>query len=119
MKDSPLKQKSMDFAVRIVKLNHWLLNEKREYSIADQLLRSGTSIGANLAEAEFASSKKDFLSKCKIALKECSETRFWLALLRRCDILSETQQTSILNECEELLKMLAASCRTLEERISE
>ena len=114
MKDDPLKEKSMAFAVRIVKLSKWLREEKKEFSLADQVLRSGTSIGANLAEARFGSSKKDFLNKCKIALKECSETQFWLELFERCGLLAPHQTSSLSADCKELLRLLVSSCKTLE-----
>jgi len=117
-KDDPLRDKSMDFAVRIVKLSRWLRNVKKEFSIADQILRSGTSIGANLAEAKFAASRKDFLNKCKISLKECSETMFWLELLFRSDIAEESQMTSMLDDCHELRLLLSALCRTIEKGLS-
>ena len=116
MKESPLREKSMAFAVRIVALARALREERKEYSLADQVLRSGTSIGANLAEAAFSPSRKDFLNKCKIALKECSETRFWLDLFVRSNLLSESRLSALRDECEELRKMLSATCKTIEER---
>ncbi len=117
MKDSPLRNKSMDFAVRVVEACRRLREEKREFALADQFLRSGTSIGANLAEAAFAPSPKDFLNKCKVALKECSETLFWLKLFTRCALLPDAEAESLCADCEELRKMLSASCKTIEERI--
>ena len=81
--------------------------------MSKQLLRSGTSIGANLAEAECAISKKDFLAKIYIALKECAETRYWLELLHETDFLSEAQFSSIYADCEELRKMLSATTKTI------
>ena len=112
--DDPLKVKSMDFAVRIVRLSRWLRNEKKEFAIADQILRSGTSIGANLSEARYAASRKDFLNKCKISLKDCAETMFWLELLFRSGIAEESLMTSMLNDCREIRLLLSASCRTIE-----
>ena len=85
------KQKSKYFAIRIVKLYRFLTDEKREFVMAKQLLRSGTSIGANLAEAECAISRKDFLSKVYIALKECAETLYWQELLCETDYLTSEQ----------------------------
>ena len=117
--DDPLREKSMAFAVRIVKLNHWLRDEKHEFALADQVLRSGTSIGANLAEAVYAPTQRDFLNKNKIALKECSETQFWIDLLHRSGILSDDQSSSIRNDCCELRKMLSSTCKTIEERLSK
>ena len=118
-KADPLREKSMAFAVRIVKLNHWLRDEKKEYALADQLLRSGTSIGANLAEAVYAPTQRDFLNKNKIALKECSETLFWIELLHRSVILTDEQADSINKDCYELRKMLSSTCKTIEERLSK
>lgn len=107
------KYKSKLFAVRIVKLYKYLCEEKHEYVLSRQLLKSGTSIGANLAEAECAISKKDFLSKVYISLKECAESKYWLELLYETDYLTEQQFQSILSDCEELRRMLSATTRTL------
>lgn len=107
------KTKSKRFAVRIVKLYQYLCQEKHEYVLSKQLLKSGTSIGANLAEAECAISKKDFLAKVYISLKECSEAKYWLELLFETDYLTESQFRSMLSDCEELRKMLSATTRTL------
>lgn len=115
---SPLREMSMDFAVRIVALARELRNGPKEYALADQVLRSGTSIGANLAEATFAASRKEFLLKCKIALKECSETRFWLDLLARASIFPTSRLAPLRTTCTELLRMLAATCKTTQERLS-
>ena len=106
--------KSRLFASRIVKLYQYLVNEHKEYVISKQLLRSGTSIGANIAEAECAISKKDFLSKIYIAHKECAETVFWLWLLVDNQYLSTSQYESINADCVELRKMLTAITRTTE-----
>ena len=118
-RSDPLREKSMSFAVRIVKLNHWLRDERKEFAIADQILRSGTSIGANLAEAVYAPSSRDFLNKNKIALKECSETLFWIDLLNRSEILSREHSESLRSDCLELRKMLSAACKTIEDRIQD
>lgn len=87
--------------------------ERREFILSKQLLRCGTSIGANLAEAECAVSKKDFLAKVYIALKECAETKYWLELLYETEYLSENQYQSISQDCEELRKMLSATTKTI------
>lgn len=105
--------KSKKFAVRIVRLYQHLCDEKKEFVLSKQLLRSGTSIGANLAEAECAISRKDFLSKVYIALKECAETQYWLELLTETDYLSERQLQSINADCLELRKMLSATTKTI------
>jgi four helix bundle protein len=119
MRSDPLREKSMRFAVRIVKLNHWLREEHKEFALADQILRSGTSIGANLAEAVYAPSSRDFLNKNKIALKECSETIFWLDLLHRSELISDESFSSLYADCTELRKMLSSACKTTEERIQD
>lgn len=107
------KRKSKAFAVRIVRLYRYLCDEKKEYVLSKQLLRSGTSTGANLAEAECAISKKDFLSKVYIALKECMETKYWLELLHETDYLTEQEYQSMKSNCEELRKMLSSTTKTL------
>ena len=112
-KKGTAKSKSKLFAVRVVKLYKFLCENKNEYILSKQLLRSGTSIGANLAEAECAISKKDFLSKIYIALKECSETLYWLELLFETEYLTQEQYKSIYSDCEELRKMLSSTTKTL------
>lgn len=107
------KYKSKRFAVRIVRLYRFLTEEKREFVMSKQLLRCGTSIGANLSEAECAISKKDFLAKVYIALKECAETKYWLELLQETEFLSQPQYQSISADCEELRKMLSATTKTI------
>ena len=108
-----LQSKSRAFAKRIVRLYQYLENEKREYVLSKQLLRSGTSIGANIAESQYASSRKDFQNKLYIALKECAETIYWLDLLADCDFLSDTEHQSIRKDAEELLKLLTAITKTV------
>ena len=110
--------KSKSFAVRIVNLYRHLCDEKKEYVLSKQLLRSGTSIGANLAEAEYAISEKDFLTKVYIALKESAETLFWLELLFQTGYLKETEYNSINEEALELLKMLKATTKTLSTKLN-
>ena len=103
-----VQKKSFQFAVRIVKLCKYLREEQNEYILTKQILRSGTSIGANIAEAQQAQSKSDFAHKMSIALKEASETDYWIRLLHATDYLSGKEKDSILLECEELIKMLTA-----------
>ncbi len=103
-----VEEKCMNFAIRIVNLCHFLNEEKKEYRIADQLFRSGTSIGANMSEAQCAISKSDFIAKVYISLKECNEALFWLRLLRATMYLDERQFLSINNDCEELKKLLVS-----------
>ncbi len=115
--DDPLKEKSMAFAVRAVKLAKWLREEEKEFSLADQILRSGTSIGANLSESRYAASRKDFLAKCKISLKECSETLFWIELLEHSGLIASAQAKSLSADCNDIRRILAASCKTLEQNL--
>lgn len=110
--DSVIKQKSMTFARRIVKLYQYLNKEHREYVMSKQILRSGTSIGANIAEAIYGSSRKDFVAKLQIAQKEAAETLYWLELLQSCDYIPEKLFASLHNDCKELLAMLAATIKT-------
>ena len=110
-----LHRKSLCFAVRIVKLSNYLKEEKKEYTLSSQILKSGTSIGANLAESSAAYSKKDFLSKVYIALKECSETLYWLELLHQTDYITDEMFRSMQQDCEELRRMLSATTKTLQE----
>ena len=107
-----IADKSMDFAVRIVNLYRYLKAEKSEYVLSKQLLRSGTSIGANIHEAVNAQSKADFIAKMYIALKEASETEYWLKLLARTDYLTRQQADSILKDCVELIKILVSIIKT-------
>ncbi|MBQ7800783.1 MAG: four helix bundle protein [Oscillospiraceae bacterium] len=111
--ENTARNKSKRFSVRIVNLYKYLCDEKHEFVMSKQLLRSGTSIGANLAEAECAISRKDFVSKVYIALKECVETQYWLELLAETDYLSDDQYRSIWSDCEELRKMLSATTKTV------
>ena len=111
-KDSILKQKSMTFAKRIVRLFQYLTQEKQEYVMSKQLLRSGTSIGANIAEAIYGSSRRDFVAKLQISKKEAAETMYWLELLYDCDYIPEKVFTSIHNDCKELLLMLTSAIKS-------
>ncbi len=106
------ENKSFDFAVRIVNLYKRLSDNKKEYVLSKQMLRSGTSIGANVSEAVQAQSKKDFLSKMNIALKEANETDYWIRLLKAVDYLTESEYKSIYSDYEELEKLLTAIVKT-------
>ena len=101
-----LMDKAMAFSIRIVKLYSYLKDEKKEYVLSKQMLRSGTSIGANLSEAQCAISKKDFLAKVYISLKESSETLYWITLLHKTNYLTQEEFNSIYKDCEELKKLL-------------
>lgn len=109
--DSIAKQKSMAFAKRIVRLYQYLITEHKEYVMSRQILRSGTSVGANIAEAIYGSSKKDFLAKIQIALKECSETLYWLELLNSCGYIPDDVYTSLFRDCDELRRILSSTVK--------
>lgn len=107
-----IETKSFDFAVRIVRLFKYLSEQKKEFTLSKQLLRCGTSIGANVAEAQQAQSKADFISKINIALKETSETKYWIRLLNATDFLSENETNSLLADCVEIEKILVSIIKT-------
>ena len=110
--NSNVETKSFLFSVRVIKLARYLQDEKREYILSKQLIRSGTSIGANVVESQQAQSRADFISKLSIALKEASETDYWLRLLNATDYLSESEFSSIIADCKELEKILTAIIKT-------
>ena len=112
--ESVLKQKSLSFAERIVGLYRYLVKEHRETVMSKQILRSGTSIGANISEAIYGSSRKDFVAKLQIARKEAAETAYWLELLYNCSFLTENQFSSMKKDCTELIAMLSSSIRSCE-----
>ena len=107
--------KSFHFSVRIVKLNRYLRDTKKEYTLSKQILRSGTSIGANIAEAQHAQSRADFSPKMNIALKESVETNYWLRLLHATDYLSTSQFSSMISDCRELENILASIVKNTKE----
>ena len=113
--DSLTLHKSKEFAVRIVKLYNYLCKEKREFVMSKQLLRCGTAIGANLAEALYGVSRNDFLAKVYISLKECAESKYWLELLHETNYLSDNEFDSINNNCTELIKLLTSTVKTTRE----
>ena len=106
--ENTVKHKSFRFAVRIVNLCKYLQKTKQEYVMSKQLLRCGTSIGANIAEAQHAQSRADFVSKLNIALKEAAEADYWLRLLYETDYLSKIQFISIMSDCDEIESLLVA-----------
>lgn len=110
---SVVVEKSREFAVRIVRLYQYLCKEKQEYVLSRQLLRSGTSIGANIAEAQCSISRKEFLSKVYIAYRESNETLYWLDLLHDTDYLSDIQYQSIYADGQALCKILTSITRTV------
>lgn len=114
--DNVIKEKSFDFALRIVKLYKHLTSSKNEYIMSKQLLRSGTSIGANVSEAVQAQTKPDFLAKMNIALKEASETEYWLKLLLASKYLTNDEFKSVNDDCSELLRLLVSIVKTSKTR---
>ena len=113
-----IKEKSRNFAIRIIRLYKYLCDEKKEFVLSKQLLRSGTSIGANVNEALCGISKKDFLAKMYIAYKETAESLYWLDLLNATDFISEKEFQSINNDCDELKKLLSSITKTTHERLN-
>jgi len=105
-------EKSRKFAIRIYKLYKYLCEEKHEFTLAKQLLRSGTSIGANLTEAQYSVSKKEFIVKVTISLKECAETEYWLDLLKETNLLTQTEYDNIIKDCKDLLYLLISIVKT-------
>ncbi|MDR2168943.1 MAG: four helix bundle protein [Planctomycetaceae bacterium] len=110
--DNVIVLKSKAFALRIIKLYQYLIDKKREYVLAKQILRSGTSIGANIREAIRGQSKPDFYAKLNISLKEAGETEYWLELLHESGYLNKTQFTSIYNDCQEIICILVSITKT-------
>ena len=116
MSENIVLVKSKKFAIRIVNLYQYLCENKKEFILSKQLLRSGTSIGDNLSEATCAMSDKDFLAKNYIAFKECAETQYWLELLFETKYLSKQEYHSISSDCDELKKLLSSITKTAKEK---
>lgn len=112
MKNNVIADKSKAFAIRIIKLYKYLASEKQEYTLSKQVLRSGTSIGANVRESLRAQSKADFISKQNIALKEADETCYWLELLHETDFITDNEFESIYTEANEIIKLLVSIIKT-------
>ena len=110
-----VKDKSFEFAIRIINLYKHLTGSKQEFVISKQLLRSGTSIGANICEAEQAQSTADFLSKISISLKESCESDYWIRLLHRTDYISEQEYQSIIADCKELTNLLTSIIKSIKQ----
>ncbi len=117
MKKNILKEKSFNFAIRIVNLYKFLKKQHNEYILSQQLIRSGTAIGAIIREAEHAESLKDFVHKLSIGLKEANESKYWLDLLFATEFITDKMYGSLNKDCEELLKLLTASVKTSKTRI--
>jgi len=113
MSNSILREKSFAFALRAIKLSKYLQATHKEYILSKQIMRSGTSIGALVREAQYAQSKADFLHKLTIALKEANETEYWLLLLVKSDYIDKKMFDSILPDIKELLKLLISSTKTV------
>lgn len=119
MRENVIVDKSEDFAVRIVRLYKLLQSERKEFIMSKQLIRCGTSIGVNIAEAQEAQSDTDFVAKLYISLKECSETRYWLRLLCRTEYISENEYSSILNDTTELKALLTAIIKSKKQNMKK
>ena len=115
MKENIILEKCIQFSVRMVKLAGFL-QEKKHRVIADQVLRSGMSVGANIAESNYAASEADFVNKLKIAEKEAGETAYWLRVLKASDIIDEKQYDSLFLDIQELQKLIGASLKTLKSK---
>jgi four helix bundle protein len=115
--DNVVREKSYAFALRIVKVYRYLTEDKREYVLSKQLLRAGTSVGANVEEAVGGQSEKDFAAKLTVAYKEARETHFWIRLLRDSDYLSSPQADSLLADTDELLRIIGSIQKTMKSKI--
>ena len=116
--NNPITDKSFDFAVKVVNLAR-SIRDKKEYELARQLLRCGTSIGANVAEAQKSQSDKDFLAKMYIAYKEASETEYWIRLLYATGIISDSQYQDTIKDAQEILKILSSITKTMKQRVGK
>ena len=119
MKEIVIANLSMDFALRIVNLYKYLCNDKQEYVMSKQLLRCGTSIGANIAESEHAQSKADFLSKLYISLKEANETKYWITLLAKADYLSDAESESMMKDLRIIIGTLVNTIKKTKDNLTE
>lgn len=117
MSDSILKDKSYAFALRVVKLSRHLQKEQQEYILSRQVLRSGTSIGTLIMEAEFAESSKDFVHKMSIALKEANETKYWFNLIKDSELIETNLFDSLHSDVKEIIAMLVSTIKTLKSKL--
>lgn len=113
-----IEEKSFAFAVRIVNLYKYLTSEQKEFVMSKQLLRSGTSIGANVSEAQRAQSKADFVSKINISLKEANETDYWLRLIFETEYIDRNQYESLIADLDEVIRILVSICNTTKSKMS-
>ena len=112
-KDNIIQQKTYNFSVRIIKMYQFLVNEKKEYVLSKQILRCGTSVGANVEEAIGGQSKKDFFAKLSISYKEARETHYWIRLLHDTDYIDKTLKDSLIKDIEEILKIIGSIQKTI------
>ena len=119
MKENILRTKTFSFSIRVVNCYKFLIQEKKEFVLSKQLLRSGTSVGAMIRESEHSESKPDFIHKLNIALKEANETDYWLELLFKTEYLAEKEFSSLHNDCVELLKLLVSIIKTTKANIKK
>jgi len=110
-------EKSRKFAIRTYSLYKYLCEEKHEYVLAKQILRSGTSIGANLTEAQYSVSKKEFLVKASISLKECAETEYWLDILKETKLITPNKYNDLIKDCKDILHLLISTVKTTRNNI--
>jgi len=115
-KDNVVQEKSYSFALRVIKLYRWLVENKKEYVLSKQLLRSGTSVGANVEEAIGGQSARDFKAKMSIAYKEVRESHYWLRLLHDSDYLDKNAFSSIIIDCDELMKIIGSIIKTMKSK---
>ena len=117
MKENILAKKTIDFAVRIIRFYQYMRDEKKEYVLSKQILRSGTSIGANIRESRNAQSDADFLNKLSIALKEADETQYWLEIMEKSEIINAEEFDSLNNDVDELISILVSTIKTLKKKM--
>jgi len=117
--ESVLRDKSYSFALRIVKLHKHLISQHKEYTLSKQILRSGTSVGALVREAQYAQSVKDFINKLSIALKEANETEYWILLLKDSEFITKKMYENIQPDINELKKILTASINTAKKKLKQ
>jgi four helix bundle protein len=116
-KENIVKNKSFDFAVKVVRLAYQIQKEKKEYDLSRQIIRSATSIGANIEESMGGQSNKDFLHKISISYKEARETDYWLRLMLEVELITKVEQESLLKDAQEILRLLGAIRRTMQQKV--
>lgn len=117
MSESILIKHSLKFSAKVIKLQQYLIKEKKETIISKQIIRSATSIGANINEANYGSSKADFVAKMHIALKECAETEYWIRVLKEAEYITEEMFNNLINDCLSIKKMLISTLNTTKKNI--